>query len=63
MYLVLTRKDFMGWFELAFYGWKAGAAHRFFGPASGGRAVGVVDGVAAAPRSARGHGKAGGPAV
>lgn len=29
---VLTRKDFMGCFELAFYGWKTGAAHRFFGP-------------------------------
>ncbi|MCC6321123.1 MAG: ParB N-terminal domain-containing protein [Phycisphaerales bacterium] len=31
---VLTRKDFMGNFELAFYGWKEGAAHRFFGPAN-----------------------------
>ncbi len=29
---VLTRKDFMGAFELCFYGWKEGAAHRFFGP-------------------------------
>jgi ParB-like chromosome segregation protein Spo0J len=29
---VLTRKDFMGNFELAFYGWKLGAAHQFFGP-------------------------------
>jgi DNA modification methylase len=29
---VLTRKDFMGAFELAFYGWKEGAGHRFFGP-------------------------------
>jgi DNA modification methylase len=29
---VLTRKDFMGAFELAFYGWKQGAGHRFFGP-------------------------------
>jgi DNA modification methylase len=29
---VLTRKDFMGDFELAFYGWKEGAAHQFFGP-------------------------------
>jgi DNA modification methylase len=29
---VLTRKDYMGAFELAFYGWKAGAGHRFFGP-------------------------------
>ena len=29
---VLTRKDFLGCFELAFYGWKEGAAHRFFGP-------------------------------
>ena len=29
---VLTRKDFLGCFELAYYGWKEGAAHRFFGP-------------------------------
>src|SRR4029079_323160 len=29
---VLTRKDFMGSYELAFYGWKEGAAHEFFGP-------------------------------
>jgi len=29
---VLTRKDFMGCFEIAFYGWKEGAAHRFYGP-------------------------------
>jgi DNA modification methylase len=29
---VLTRKDMMGCFEIAFYGWKAGAAHKFFGP-------------------------------
>jgi DNA modification methylase len=29
---VLTRKDFMGAFELAFYGWKEGAAHQFYGP-------------------------------
>jgi DNA modification methylase len=29
---VLTRKDFMGSFELAFYGWKEGAGHQFFGP-------------------------------
>lgn len=29
---VLTRKDFMGAFELAFYGWKEGAAHEFNGP-------------------------------
>jgi DNA modification methylase len=29
---VLTRKDFMGNFELAFYGWRLGAAHQFFGP-------------------------------
>jgi DNA modification methylase len=29
---VLTRKDFMGCFELAFYGWKEGAGHEFFGP-------------------------------
>ena len=31
---VLTRKDMMGGFELAFYGWKEGAAHQFFGPAN-----------------------------
>lgn len=29
---VLTRKDYMGAFEICFYGWKEGAAHRFFGP-------------------------------
>ncbi len=29
---VLTRKDFMGNFELAFYGWKEGAGHHFYGP-------------------------------
>jgi len=29
---VLTRKDFLGCFEIAFYGWKEGAAHQFFGP-------------------------------
>jgi DNA modification methylase len=31
---VLTRKDFMGAFEIAFYGWKEGAAHRYYGPAN-----------------------------
>jgi DNA modification methylase len=29
---VLTRKDFMGAFEIAFYGWREGAGHSFFGP-------------------------------
>jgi DNA modification methylase len=29
---VLTRKDFMGNHEWAFYGWREGAAHRFVGP-------------------------------
>jgi len=29
---VLTRKDFMGAFELCFYGWKEGAGHKFHGP-------------------------------
>jgi DNA modification methylase len=29
---VLGRKDFMGDHEWAFYGWKKGAAHQFFGP-------------------------------
>ncbi|MGV3483346.1 MAG: DNA modification methylase [Planctomycetaceae bacterium] len=32
MHPVLTRKDFMGAHEWAFYGWKEGAAHKFFGP-------------------------------
>ncbi|HET8778249.1 MAG TPA: DNA methyltransferase, partial [Candidatus Limnocylindria bacterium] len=31
---VLTRKDFMGAFEIAYYGWREGAAHVFFGPAN-----------------------------
>ena len=31
---VLTRKDFMGAHEWAFYGWREGAAHQFFGPAN-----------------------------
>jgi DNA modification methylase len=29
---VLTRKDFLGCFEICYYGWKEGAAHEFFGP-------------------------------
>jgi DNA modification methylase len=29
---VLTRKDFMGAFEICFYGWKEGASHHFYGP-------------------------------
>ena len=29
---VLTRKDFMGDHEWAFYGWRQGARHEFFGP-------------------------------
>jgi DNA modification methylase len=29
---VLTRKDFMGSFEICFYGWREGAAHVFLGP-------------------------------
>ncbi|MCO6439001.1 MAG: ParB N-terminal domain-containing protein [Phycisphaerae bacterium] len=29
---VLTRKDFMGAFEICFYGWREGAGHAFFGP-------------------------------
>jgi DNA modification methylase len=29
---VLTRKDYMGNHEWCFYGWKEGAAHRFYGP-------------------------------
>jgi len=29
---VLTRKDFMGAFEICFYGWREGAGHRYFGP-------------------------------
>jgi DNA modification methylase len=31
---VLTRKDFMGAHEWAFYGWREGAAHVFYGPAN-----------------------------
>jgi len=31
---VLTRKDFLGCFEICFYGWKLGAGHKFFGPAN-----------------------------
>src|SRR5262249_46330688 len=29
---VLTRKDYLGCFEIAYYGWREGAAHQFFGP-------------------------------
>jgi len=29
---VLTRKDFMGAFEIAFYGWREGAGHHYYGP-------------------------------
>ena len=29
---VLTRKDYMGAFEICFYGWREGAGHQFFGP-------------------------------
>ena len=29
---VITRKDFMGNHEWCFYGWREGAAHRYFGP-------------------------------
>jgi len=29
---VLTRKDFMGAFEVCYYGWHEGAGHEFFGP-------------------------------
>jgi DNA modification methylase len=29
---VLTRKDFMGNHEWSFYGWREGAAHKFYGP-------------------------------
>jgi DNA modification methylase len=31
---VLTRKDFMGAHEWCFYGWKEGAAHKFYGPSN-----------------------------
>ncbi len=31
---VLTRKDFMGNHEWAFYGWKEGASHHFYGPSN-----------------------------
>jgi DNA modification methylase len=29
---VLTRKDFMGAFEICFYGWREGAGHSYYGP-------------------------------
>lgn len=29
---VLSRKDFLGAFELCFYGWRLGAGHHFYGP-------------------------------
>ena len=29
---VLTRKDFMGAFEICFYGWREGAGHKYYGP-------------------------------
>jgi DNA modification methylase len=29
---VLGRKDFMGAYEIAFYGWKEGAGHKYYGP-------------------------------
>jgi DNA modification methylase len=31
---VLTRKDFMGAFEVCYYGWREGAAHTFLGPSN-----------------------------
>lgn len=31
-YGVINRKDFMGQYEVAFYGWREGAAHLFVGP-------------------------------
>ena len=31
---VLTRKDYMGDHEIAFYGWKEGAGHKYYGPAN-----------------------------
>ena len=32
MHPVMTRKDFMGAHEWAFYGWREGAGHKYFGP-------------------------------
>ena len=29
---VLTRKDYMGAFEICFYGWREGAGHHYYGP-------------------------------
>jgi DNA modification methylase len=29
---VLTRKDYMGCYEIAYYGWREGAGHNFYGP-------------------------------
>src|SRR5690606_36590710 len=34
LHSVLTRKDYMDAHEWCFYGWKEGAAHKFFGPAN-----------------------------
>lgn len=34
MHPVLTRKDFLGAFEIVFYCWREGAAHRYFGPSN-----------------------------
>jgi len=31
---VLTRKDFLGCFEVCYYGWREGAGHEFLGPAN-----------------------------
>jgi DNA modification methylase len=31
---VLTRKSFMGCYELAYFGWREGAGHKFYGPAN-----------------------------
>jgi DNA modification methylase len=31
---VMTRKDFLGNHEWAFYGWREGGPHRFYGPAN-----------------------------
>ena len=44
---VLTRKDFMGSLEWCFYGWKEGAAHKFFGPEQRDRPVARQEGQSA----------------
>ena len=32
MHPVLTRKDYLGCYEVVFYGWREGAGHHYYGP-------------------------------